>query len=224
MVVTVFPIMISIFPTFYLIAQCSSSFSESLHLNQYADGKVFAEFKFVTSINSSFDHYSILPKAIGEIVSTYRIQELQLHFTQGRWQHDRWGVQSAHPAGALLAWIQESPSNVSYTVSEENGNHKGLKNALAGLFCSSLNFMTESITSSPSLVLQSSGAGKVPMNYALLPREAVCTENLTPWSKLLPCQTKAGLASLLHGHKLFDSAYQSMGVTWSPLCLVSHHI
>ena len=33
--------------------------------------------------------------------------------------------------------------------------------------------------------------------YAALPRESVCTENLTPWLKLLPCRDAAGLASLL---------------------------
>ena len=28
------------------------------------------------------------------------------------------------------------------------------------------------------------------IRYGSLPREAVCTENLTPWIKLLPCQAK----------------------------------
>ncbi|KAF6088915.1 phosphatidylinositol glycan anchor biosynthesis class T [Phyllostomus discolor] len=29
------------------------------------------------------------------------------------------------------------------------------------------------------------------LRYAVLPREVVCTENLTPWKKLLPCSSKA---------------------------------
>lgn len=28
------------------------------------------------------------------------------------------------------------------------------------------------------------------LRYAMLPREVVCTENLTPWKKLLPCTSK----------------------------------
>lgn len=31
------------------------------------------------------------------------------------------------------------------------------------------------------------------LRYAVLPREVVCTENLTPWKKLLPCSSKVRL-------------------------------
>jgi hypothetical protein len=34
-------------------------------------------------------------------------------------------------------------------------------------------------------------------HVAWLPKEAVCTENLTPWLRLLPCRGWGGLASLL---------------------------
>lgn len=46
----------------------------------------------------------------------------------------------------------------------------------------------------------------------------VCTENLTPFLKLLPCKGKAGVASLLDGHKLFDASWQSMSVDVRPIC------
>jgi len=48
--------------------------------------------------------------------------------------------------------------------------------------------------------------------HGTLPREVVCTENLTPFLKLLPCKGKAGIASLLDGHKLFDASWQSMAI------------
>ncbi|KAL3517813.1 hypothetical protein ACH5RR_020402 [Cinchona calisaya] len=35
------------------------------------------------------------------------------------------------------------------------------------------------------------------LKYGTLPREAVCTESLTPWLKLLPCRDKAGLSALM---------------------------
>ena len=46
--------------------------------------------------------------------------------------------------------------------------------------------------------------------YGALPREAVCTENLTPWLRLLPCRGAAGLSALLHGPTVFSSPYTSL--------------
>lgn len=54
--------------------------------------------------------------------------------------------------------------------------------------------------------------------YGVLPREVVCTENLTPFLKLLPCKGKAGIATLLDGHKLFDASWQSMAIDVRPVC------
>lgn len=54
--------------------------------------------------------------------------------------------------------------------------------------------------------------------YGVLPHEVVCTENLTPFLKLLPCKGKAGIASLLDGHKLFDSSWQTMAIDIRPVC------
>ena len=54
--------------------------------------------------------------------------------------------------------------------------------------------------------------------HGVLPGEVVCTENLTPFLKLLPCKGKAGISSLLDGHKVFDAAWQSMAIDVRPLC------
>lgn len=54
--------------------------------------------------------------------------------------------------------------------------------------------------------------------HGTLPREVVCTENLTPFLKLLPCKGKAGIASLLDGHKLFDASWQSMAIDVRLVC------
>lgn len=53
--------------------------------------------------------------------------------------------------------------------------------------------------------------------HGTLPHEVVCTENLTPFLKLLPCKGKAGLSSLLDGHKLFDAAWQTMSIDVKPV-------
>lgn len=54
--------------------------------------------------------------------------------------------------------------------------------------------------------------------HGTLPREVVCTENLTPFLKLLPCKGKAGIGSLLDGHKLFDASWQTMAIDFRPIC------
>jgi len=54
--------------------------------------------------------------------------------------------------------------------------------------------------------------------HGTLPHEVVCTENLTPFLKLLPCKGKAGISSLLDGHKLFDASWQSMSIDVRPVC------
>lgn len=54
------------------------------------------------------------------------------------------------------------------------------------------------------------GAGSV--RYGALPREAVCTENLTPWLKLLPCRDRAGLATLLERRRVYGGSYHSLRV------------
>ncbi len=99
-----------------------------------------------------------------------------------------------------------------------------LTNALSGLFCASLNFIDGTRTTRPVMSFQPEGdhvnanATSMHLLHGVLPREVVCTENLTPFLKLLPCKGKAGIASLLDGHKLFDASWQSMAIDVRPVC------
>ena len=54
--------------------------------------------------------------------------------------------------------------------------------------------------------------------YGTLPGENVCTENLTPWKKLLPCQDKRGLAGLLNARSIHRTKYHSIGLTLRTVC------
>lgn len=98
-----------------------------------------------------------------------------------------------------------------------------LTNALSGLFCASLNFIDATRTTKPVMTFEPKGLfdNKTMKNMYLLhgtlPKEIVCTENLTPFLKLLPCKGKAGISSLLDGHKLFDASWQSMSVDVRPI-------
>lgn len=99
-----------------------------------------------------------------------------------------------------------------------------LTNALSGLFCASMNFIDSTKTIRPVSTFQQEGdhSRTSPENLHLLhgalPHEVVCTENLTPFLKLLPCKGKAGISSLLDGHKLFDASWQTMAIDVRPVC------
>jgi phosphatidylinositol glycan class T len=99
-----------------------------------------------------------------------------------------------------------------------------LTNALSGLFCASLNFIDTTRTIRPVKTFEPEGvhpASMLPnlqLLHGALPHEVVCTENLTPFLKLLPCKGKAGISSLLDGHKLFDASWQVMAIDIRPVC------
>jgi phosphatidylinositol glycan class T len=151
-------------------------------------------------------------------------RELHLRFSLGRWDAESWG---ARPWGGereggtgveLWAWVEASSD------AEADQRWLTLTNALSGLFCASLNFIDSTRTTRPVMSFQPSGsyANKtiedLHLLHGTLPREVVCTENLTPFLKLLPCKGKAGISSLLDGHKLFDSSWQSMSIDVKPVC------
>jgi phosphatidylinositol glycan class T len=50
------------------------------------------------------------------------------------------------------------------------------------------------------------------LRLSLLPSERLCTENLTPFLKLLPCTSRAGLASLLNPHALVSADWHGISV------------
>jgi hypothetical protein len=105
------------------------------------------------------------------------------------------------------------------TVYSVDARWKGAQNALAGLFCASLGSMDALRTTAPTRAFPPLGA--LPrlhsphthrLRHATLPAEHVCTENLTPFLKLLPCPANAGIAALLNPHRLFDADWHGLGV------------
>ena len=88
-------------------------------------------------------------------------------------------------------------------VNSVDENWSGLTQALSGQFCASLNFIDSKTTTSPKLsfrregVASAAGTNSSLLRHAALPRELVCTENLTPWKKLLPCDSKVIILLLM---------------------------
>ncbi|KAF8875658.1 GPI transamidase component PIG-T [Infundibulicybe gibba] len=155
-----------------------------------------------------------LSMALGQILREYAVTELHLTLNAGNWNYERWGYPDEAGVGSgaeLWAWMGDG----AYMSIDERW--KGLRNALAGLFCASLGSMDELRTTSPSLSFQPEGMlpdWGLPhqIRHASLASEHVCTENLTPFLKLLPCKSLSGIAHLLNPHRLFDADWHGMGL------------
>ena len=52
----------------------------------------------------------------------------------------------------------------------------------------------------------------------MLPGENVCTENLTPWKKLLPCGAKRGLSTFLNADHIHSTKYHNLGLSLRKVC------
>lgn len=218
----------------FLAHLCTTSFAlyrgenyrEDLRIQPLRDGRVSTTFSFVTVLESAVprnpntlgqldesQHYALFPLTLGQILREYAITELHLTLNAGKWNYDNWG--HPHEAGVgtgaeLWAWM--SASEVT-TVDER---WSGLRNALSGLFCASLGSLDSRRTLSPAVAFPLSGSTPTfaphELRHASLPSENVCTENLTPFLKLLPCKSHAGLAALLNPQKIFDADWHGMGV------------
>ena len=112
-----------------------------------------------------------------------------------------------------------------YNFSPSSG-WKEVVNLLSGQFCASFNFIDSTASVQPKFSFRPEGFAD-PNNirndsvfYAALPTETVCTENLTPWKKLLPCFAKSGLATLLNAVHVFNSNYFSLALDLRPVCKV----
>lgn len=173
----------------------------------------------------------MFPKQIGEIIKKFQINELHLTQTQGLWKYNIWG----EPLIANVAPGVEL--NILYNDLTEKNSVDTLwqqtTRSLAGLFCSSLNFMNNQTSIEPKFSIKPTGHILYSRNnveksldkrlkYSTLPSEIVCTENITPWIKLLPCGKYNGLAQLLtNPSKIFDTTYNSIGIHFRHICLVS---
>ncbi|KAG7323164.1 hypothetical protein KOW79_012866 [Hemibagrus wyckioides] len=208
----------------FTIPPAKDHFQEELVIRPLHSGDIYANFQFRTQLDTDFlqeekkvSHYRLFPKPLGQVLSKFSVRELHISFTQGYWRTMQWGQPfiPAPPGAELWVWFHN-------TVVDVDENWKELTNVLSGIFCASLNFIDSTNTVEPSASFKPLGLGNVTdhrfLRYATLPREIVCTENLTPWKKLLPCGSKAGLAVLMKSEKLFHSSFHSQAVHIRPIC------
>ncbi|KAI2633354.1 Gpi16 subunit [Xylaria nigripes] len=221
------PFLSLLIPLFLLFSGVfASDYHEQLNLKPLPQSSLLASFNFRsnTSITQFEAHnFRYFPRSLGQILQHVGTRELHLRFSSGRWHAESWGARpwnGTKEGGTgveLWAWLKAD--------TEKEAGHKWLTltNALSGLFCASLNFIDETRTTRPVMSFRpegdhSSSLDNMHLLHGVLPHEIVCTENLTPYLKLLPCKGKAGISSLLDGHKLFDASWQSMAIDVRPLC------
>ncbi|KAL2319263.1 hypothetical protein Fmac_028232 [Flemingia macrophylla] len=206
-----FPLSLVFLFLFFLMASAEEEFLEELLLKPLPDRKVLAHFHFQNeaplAAHSFARHHHLFPKSISQLVKKFHIKTMELSFTQGRWNYERWGgfdpisSHNAKPPGVELWAVFDVPQH------QVDASWKNLTHSLSGLFCASINFLESSTSySAPEWAFQSALGS---LRYGTLPREAVCTENLTPWLKLLPCRDKAGLSSLMDRPSIYRSFYHS---------------
>ncbi|KAM3181232.1 hypothetical protein ACTXT7_014775 [Hymenolepis weldensis] len=142
---------------------------------------------------------------------------------QGFWDRQKWGspFMSISSGGSeIWAWFSPQTPNVDQSWAY-------FLEALSGQFCASLsqlglpkNHISPSLSYRPSGLtynLNSKNISRV-FRYAQLPHEELCTENLTPFSKLLPCKKFSGLASLLKPQSLFKATYNALSIDVRKVC------
>ncbi|CAH8443064.1 unnamed protein product [Schistosoma mattheei] len=210
------------FLIFSALVYCEN-FDEELLIKDLGHGYTAFHFNFAATTSESVfhsKHYNILPKPIIQILKKYDVDEFHLSISRGIWD-ERWGSNfiSVSPSGAeLWAWFG------SQTTSVDQSWFK-LTHALSGLFCASLNRLsTNEHFASPIHSYKPSGVPKFSrvsreVRYSQLPGEALCSENLTPWTKYLPCKSFSGLGSLLRSTSLFKSNYNTMTIGVRRVCL-----
>ncbi|KAM9907376.1 hypothetical protein OXX69_006453 [Metschnikowia pulcherrima] len=172
-----------------------------------------------SSLDVSTRHYGAFPKSVEPVLRATNTRQLNLRFTQGWWNSESWGRLPRNGSSSGGTGVELSAVIEAADLAEANSNWLKLTESLSGFFCASLNFVDESITTYPRHDVQDLSHGhaanesnRLFLLRAALPGEPVCTENLTPFLKMLPTRGKAGVSSLLDGHKLYDSLWHSMSI------------
>lgn len=198
-----------------LAAQAAQSdqYYEDLFIKPLIDGKLFTQFVFKILYRKDIkslrweNKIQIFPLSLADLILTTDLNELHFSLTKGNWDYLNWGYSTRpSPPGAQIRakFSQHNKDSIrSWT---------RLINSLSGEFCTSLTSADKKILV-PSTITHNSSGKTI---YANLPEETLCTENLTPWKKLLPCHSNSGLASLLNAVNLFKSSFSSLAIDLQP--------
>lgn len=195
-------------------------FYEDLYIRPLVDGKLLAHFQFTTIYRKNIkslrweNKIEILPLSIVDLVATTDLNKLHFGLTKGNWDYKNWGfpIRPSPPGAQIRAKFSKHNEDSTRSWSR-------LTNSLAGKFCVSLISADKKALVSTKLAFAHHSVTPNSTEHVLysnLPEETLCTENLTPWKKLLPCYSNSGLASLLNAVNLLKSSYSSLSIDLEP--------
>lgn len=209
---------------------CNVDYAEQVHFTALGQGLLLADFEFTQRIdfplNQNGRFFGTFPKPIFEIFHEYKVSSFHLSMSKSRWHSSKWGHPPWIPApsGILMeaSLMPESPygeycATLILIYLSVDATWNRLVNSLSGIICASLNLLTSDKIVHPSAAFSQTCHIHDGEHYivGMLPRESVCTENLTPFLKLLPCGSRAGLSVFLNPTKIFDSEYTMLDMTAS---------
>jgi len=199
----------------------SAAFAEQLTLRPLpAISQVLGRFEF--SVDEADDGASLFPNVLRQILAKHDAESLHLTFSVGRYADWRYGsAQSLN--GSTLA---HAPFGTRLQVALRGDaavqqRWRGITAELGGLFSASLSQMDETVVAGilPSSSLQELGAfpgtnedPALVFLHGSLAREELCTENLTPWLKMLPCRAISGLGALIDPINALSGEYLSLSL------------
>ncbi|KAH8344774.1 hypothetical protein KR067_006862, partial [Drosophila pandora] len=205
------------------LSRSDERFHEELVVRPLSGDHVNTYFQFTTRWHfgkkDNLYHTQLTPRVIAEVLQQFDVKELHIGLTQGLWRYETWGYPIVEATSGAEMWAWFSGDNL--TATEVDRQWGQLANVFSGVLCASLNFVDKTNSISPRHLLRPQF---MPANrprsvrYASLPREIVCTENLTPWKKLLPCGSASGFASLLNSGHVHNTKYHSLGLKVRMLC------
>ena len=93
----------------------SSDYSEKLLLQPLQPASLLASFNFRSNVSlTSFEqqHFTLIPRSLGQILQHAKTRELHLRFSTGRWDAESWGtrpwggLKEGGTGVELWAWIE----------------------------------------------------------------------------------------------------------------------
>ena len=200
----------------------SEAFYETLRLRTLDAERVHAAFTFDLEADAaSLHHFGVLPRALLQPVASLGVDEMRLGMSAGRWDYAAWGRPGADTRGddgvASGAEIsaQFGPADAAVHNATLAQRWRVLTSALASVFCASLDGIDADTTVALDARMVPRAMAAAPPTaqlHAYLPSERVCTENITPLLKLLPCKGGAGLASLVRTHAVLSAEFHGVSV------------
>eukprot|EP00917_Polyrhabdina_sp_WS-2016_P032463 GHVP01069249.1.p1 GENE.GHVP01069249.1~~GHVP01069249.1.p1 ORF type:complete len:516 (+),score=107.21 GHVP01069249.1:39-1586(+) len=156
-------------------------------------------------------HFDIFPKEIAKIASlSSEIHGFKISLSQGIWRDKFFGSPPLQipPAGASIAILTKNSTNPQ-------------KQTFPNWFSPFL-FQSTSLTCGSYALLEDTKKLHITFDEATndkwligrLPQETICTENVVPWSKLLPCGLNGGIFSFIDTKKLAESQFKYLEINF----------